>query len=49
MDGTELVTIEITNMDGSSTFQNFPIPVALAISDRMMVLCMESQARDARR
>jgi hypothetical protein len=46
MDGTELITIEMVNADGSVVYQNFPIPIAMAISDKMMMLCIESQMRE---
>ena len=43
-DGMELISIKLVDQEGASVFHSFPIPVALAIAHKMMVLGMESQA-----
>ena len=47
LDGTELVTIEIVNIDGTYTRHNYPLDVAQAISDKILAVCMDAQMRGA--
>lgn len=49
LDGTELVTLEIANMDGSITRHNYNLSAALAMSDKIMTICMDAQLRAATR
>lgn len=48
-DGMDLISIELVNSEGVSVFHSFPIPVALAIAHKMMVLGLESQAAEVRK
>jgi hypothetical protein len=47
MDGTELITLEIANIDGTVTRHNYPISAALAMSDKIMAICLDAQMRGA--
>lgn len=47
MDGTKLLTIETVNVDGSTSYQNFPIPIAIALADKILTLGIDSQMRDS--